>query len=229
MSIATEIQTLQANKAAIKAAIEARNPSVAPTEVMSNWPASIASIGQKPYDAEIEYLESTGTQTIDIGIIPTPDTGFSIKFRPTNHSSFAFASPGSGWSDTYALYIGTGSPYPVNLHLPPNASQRSGSSNALNRDITVMLFNGYLDIDGRAYTLGTFTQSLPTSIKVFTASTATSGLRLYYLQFKDPLTDTDMFLIPVRVGQTGCLYDKVSHSLFYSNIGDPFVLGPDKT
>ena len=29
---------------------------------------------QLPYDAEVEYLESTGTQWIDTGIIATEDT-----------------------------------------------------------------------------------------------------------------------------------------------------------
>lgn len=32
------------NKAAIKAAISAKNPTVAPTNVMSQWPTAIASI-----------------------------------------------------------------------------------------------------------------------------------------------------------------------------------------
>lgn len=44
MSIATELTNLAANRDAIKAAIEAKNPSVAPTDALSSFPASIASI-----------------------------------------------------------------------------------------------------------------------------------------------------------------------------------------
>ena len=44
MSIASELTTLANNKAAIKAAIEAKNPATMPTDDMSQWPASIASI-----------------------------------------------------------------------------------------------------------------------------------------------------------------------------------------
>lgn len=44
MSIATEMTNLAANRDAIKAAIEARSPTVAPTNALSSFPASIASI-----------------------------------------------------------------------------------------------------------------------------------------------------------------------------------------
>ena len=44
MSIASELSTLAANKAAIKAAIEAKNPATPPTGDMSQWPTAIASI-----------------------------------------------------------------------------------------------------------------------------------------------------------------------------------------
>lgn len=44
MSIATELTNLAANRDAIKAAIEAKNPSVAPTNALSSFPAAIAAI-----------------------------------------------------------------------------------------------------------------------------------------------------------------------------------------
>ena len=44
MSIASELTTLANNKAAIKAAIEAKNPTIPPTDNMSNWATSIDSI-----------------------------------------------------------------------------------------------------------------------------------------------------------------------------------------
>lgn len=45
MSIASELTALAANKAAIKAAIEAKSPETMPTDALSQWPTSIASIG----------------------------------------------------------------------------------------------------------------------------------------------------------------------------------------
>ena len=44
MSIASELTNLAANRDAIKAAIEAKNPATAPTSALSSFPASIASI-----------------------------------------------------------------------------------------------------------------------------------------------------------------------------------------
>lgn len=44
MSIASELTTLAANKAAIKSAIEAKSPVIAPTDALSQWPTAIASI-----------------------------------------------------------------------------------------------------------------------------------------------------------------------------------------
>ena len=44
MSIASQLTTLAANKAAIKAAIAAKNPATAPTNALAQWPAAIASI-----------------------------------------------------------------------------------------------------------------------------------------------------------------------------------------
>ena len=52
MSVASELSTLVQNKNGIKAAIEAKSPTVAPTGDLSQWPSSIASIqgggGGKP-------------------------------------------------------------------------------------------------------------------------------------------------------------------------------------
>ncbi len=60
-TIAEELQTLAANKAAIKAAIEAKNPSVPPTNDMSQWASSIQSISatQEQLDAIIAEILAT--------------------------------------------------------------------------------------------------------------------------------------------------------------------------
>jgi hypothetical protein len=41
-------------------------------------------VRQLPYDAEIEYLESTGTQYIDTGITPGNTYGYEVKFYINN-------------------------------------------------------------------------------------------------------------------------------------------------
>jgi hypothetical protein len=55
-----------------------------------------------------------------------------------------------------------------------------------------------------------------------------SKMKLYSLKFyKEGVAIFD--LVPVRVGQVGCLYDKVSGELFENETSTPFILGPDKT
>lgn len=40
----------------------------------------------KPYDAEVEYLESTGTQYIDTGIVPFFGTQYNCTFKQNDIS-----------------------------------------------------------------------------------------------------------------------------------------------
>ena len=44
MSIASELSQLNTNKTNIKAAIAGKNPTVSPTDNLSQWPTSIGSI-----------------------------------------------------------------------------------------------------------------------------------------------------------------------------------------
>ena len=66
MSIASELTDLANNKAAIKAAIAAKNPTVPPTDALAQWPTAIASIpegggGHQGYTLTINADYSMGT------------------------------------------------------------------------------------------------------------------------------------------------------------------------
>ena len=43
-----------------------------------------------PYDAEIEFLEGTGTQWIDTGIVPTINTEARVKWSPVRTNGGGF-------------------------------------------------------------------------------------------------------------------------------------------
>ena len=62
MSIASQLATLAANKAAIKAAILAKNPATPLTDALSSWPASIKSIpsGGAFADGEVKFIDYDG-------------------------------------------------------------------------------------------------------------------------------------------------------------------------
>ncbi|MBR3223011.1 MAG: hypothetical protein IKF72_12380 [Kiritimatiellae bacterium] len=81
MSIASELSALAANKAAIKAAIAAKNPSVAPTDALAQWPDAIASIptggGGGGYEGDhlTRILYHDGTASIHTGIVSLDKQG----------------------------------------------------------------------------------------------------------------------------------------------------------
>lgn len=52
--------------------------------------------------------------------------------------------------------------------------------------------------------------------------------KIYYFKFvENNITKLD--LIPVRIGQVGYLFDRVSGSLFGNNGTGTFIIGPDKS
>ena len=73
MSVASQIELLASNKAAIKTAIEAKNPIVIPTNELAQWPTSIASIPIMQPEQE-----KTATPTAS-GFIVTPDSGKALS------------------------------------------------------------------------------------------------------------------------------------------------------
>lgn len=90
MSIAAEIESLVAAKHAIKAAIEAKNPTVAPTDVLAQWPDAIASIptgGGFPSCLQlVQHVEATGTQHVDTGIVPATSHVVKVRFQTDDYS-----------------------------------------------------------------------------------------------------------------------------------------------
>ena len=69
MSIASELTVLAQNKAAIKSAIEAKNPATATTDALAQWPTAIASIPE-PKTEQSKTVTPTAA-----GLTVTPDSG----------------------------------------------------------------------------------------------------------------------------------------------------------
>jgi hypothetical protein len=60
-----------------------------------------------PYDAEVDYLESTGTQWIDTGVIPSADFGCHLEIAHKNNFGMCGATGTSLFvgGGSYAIYI----------------------------------------------------------------------------------------------------------------------------
>ena len=193
--------------------------------------------------AELDYLESTGTQYIDLGrTLSKTDFKFSMKFEATDISSAGMIFSGRPIAD------GTNAGSLSFLLLSPNFRMDSfGATNtisltenlAVNTPYEVEYSNGTLVINGESTSITSGSGTASTGyIYLFggnntrlTKPEFPSKIKLYYAKFyqKNPVDNTPVFdLIPVRVGQTGYMYDKVSKRLFGNQGTGNFVLGPDK-
>jgi hypothetical protein len=187
-----------------------------------------------PYDAEIEYIESSGTQYIDIDVIPTTSTVAKIKFMNlvvTGNVIFGFYNGEAGsyrfFNNQSNTYFDIGSTNGRN----PNRISTSASRVFVNNIYEIELGNHYVNnitndynISGEVYDK-TFEASLTLN---YGGTNKISRNRWYYVQVYDGTTLLrDM--IPVRVGTTGYMYDRVSNQLFSNDGTGDFTLGPDKT
>lgn len=251
MSIASELTTLAANKAAIKAAIEAKNPATAPTDALSQWPASIASIpsgSSVPYDAEVEYLQGDGSSTyINTGLPYASIMNISLDI---------IATPTSSEKD-FVGYYGTASGA-INCvigfynNFVFNFITNSGriDSSALTVAEQSLSINLAIHKTGRVLTVNDTDYSSSTSLSfndenssfyVFCAGPSLrnySSMKLKALSMSIAGTTVRDF-IPVRVGSganaVGYLYDRANptggpngNGLYGTGAGT-LIIGPDKT
>lgn len=186
------------------------------------------------YDAEIGYLESTGGCIIDTGYIPTGD---DIRIQ-TKVLYNGYVSGGQ-WIAWYSAYSGeTYNTYRIirsrntNNAVLFNNGSRAGNGNTTITNITIG--DVYtIDLNRLQYDINGITGTLMNVVGTENTGSMTvfSELfkgRFYYFRIsKNDVLKLD--LIPVRVGQTGYMYDRVSGTLFGNSGTGDFILGPDKT
>lgn len=179
-----------------------------------------------PYDARIEYLESTGTQCIDTGYIPNENSTVIIDAQfNNNRNDAALFSAYAGWTwGMWTLFCSRAQiywalantfydPYPTPIRqeykiigaflyindMPFRETQPAFSSN---------MVNSSLHLFSRGNMVG-----------------EKSTGRLFGVKIHDNSISAD--LIPVRVGTTGYMYDKISGQLLGNAGTGEFILGPD--
>ena len=198
-------------------------------------------IAKKPYDAEIEYLE-----------LPNNNDTFAVVTNKVLPSSgvFKFEIDFEVFGDIYNNYCtlvskyttgGNGFILSINNKTPCcylTSFQRQNVNVGIGKHKIELWSNGddywYLNIDentplriqkGNRWMLGS------NNITLFSRSdnyTERASYNIKYDNFKfyfDDILECDY--IPVRVGQVGYMYDKVSHQLFGNSGTGNFILGPD--
>ena len=191
---------------------------------------------------KIEYLQSTGTQRIDTGIYPKTGYSFTIKYSgytvpSTNVENVLFAA-GTGWSSCVAINNSkSGSrsntiPY-INYD-GASCSLAQQTEAELTLDDTGLFLNRSLVYSRAAssYDYSSNQGDMTYQISILRAYTPWYGSTGVSLRLKGFNVKNNnvliLDLIPVRVGTTGYLYDRVSKQLFGNSGTGNFVLGPDK-
>lgn len=178
-----------------------------------------------PYDAEIEYLQATGTQYIDTGIVGNQNTKIAAKFYPTQLDSFVYGCRGDNTNSiTFFVASNDNERFGNQTYL---ASLTANTLYEVVQDKTKVTING---VDHNYGTVSNFTT--PYNLYLFGASGTEYALshkfngRLYYMKIWNGDSLVRDF-IPVRVGQVGYMYDRVSRQLLGNAGSGDFALGGD--
>ena len=181
-----------------------------------------------PYDAELKYLESTGTQYI---LFDESINGIDIEILPSDNNDYGAVGRWNGGSrcDTigYTRFNGRG----FYVKSARNISQVYLYD--LEEKIRHITVHGEaVTIDGKSFNInGSWDSALFAlfgcynwSTKVVDALSCKIGSCKLY--FDDVLV---FDFAPVRVGSVGYMYDRVSGQLFGNAGTGSFIIGPDKT
>lgn len=190
--------------------------------------------GALPYDAEVEYLESNGNQYIDTGFKSNQDTRLVCEFEITSviRWSHPFGSLGGTRGSNKILCAEVYSTEVMKSYYGlPSGSNRWTLSPMTGKYVYDFNKNVHT-VDGvsKTYTARTFQADYNTLI--FSVTSYDGGVsegapgKCYYFKIYDNGTLVrDM--IPVRVGQVGYMYDKISGTLFGNAGTGDFIFGND--
>lgn len=185
-----------------------------------------------PYDAEIEYLQSTGTQWIDTDYICNDLTEVEAKFQYTKTTAQQYLfSNATAWEAILAFYINGGTKFAFSA---TNSKTYSNTQITPNTDIHTIKIpecsaSGYVYLDNTSFYYAKGTRKNE-PMRIFASigdnPYGKSSLKLYSISFKENGI-LKMDLVPVRRGNVGYLYDKISGKLFGNSGSGNFILGND--
>lgn len=175
--------------------------------------------------AEVQYIQSAGTQYVDTGFKPNQDSRVLIKLSTSETGSHTVFGADLGWADDgFALGVGF-------THYGKETGTISGLNNGSPHEVD---FNkNIISMDGKpVLTMGNSTFSVPHNLALF-ANNRAGGIQekttmvLYYCRIYDGNTIIRDY-IPCKnaAGAVG-LYDLIGQK-FYGNAGTgSFTAGPE--
>ncbi len=181
-----------------------------------------------PYDAQVEYLQSSGTQYIDTDVLF--QIGLQIDIEAKINSNYSTTQVLLGPSASGGCWLGNVSYNSGSFGIGANANQVIGRSNS-KTSMTLNYIQGSTTLVGNGITrsLSRGTNPTTTTIKLFSTG---SGYYSYANIYSCVISHNSVILanfIPVRKDGIGYLYDKISGNLFGNSGTGSFTLGNDVT
>ena len=190
------------------------------------------AIAVDSFDSRVEYLESTGTQWIDTGLVLSSD-GFryetELMFSSTANCQVfgGRTQANSGAADSLSLFVVGGS-----WRFDYFGSSKSGPAVATGVKYSVSYADGTTTVNGTSVTTPIYGERVSGNTVYVFAGHITSGtefkssIKLYSLKiWQNGVLILD--LQPVRVGNIGYMFDAVSGKLFGNAGTGAFIVGPD--
>lgn len=256
MSIASEITRLQTAKSDLATSITNKGVTVPAATTIDGYAALVDSIqtgggggDTLPYDAEIEYLQFTGAQYINLGYCQDArNIEIRIRMQWTGNNTsqfetfFGYMTNASTLTPRGGLHkyqgkwmFGTNSSIPSNKAVDANIHDFMimgvASSN------TESLYDQTTNIkSGTTTSTGLDTNTIPYFVGCRNRNGSVDNyantriMSLSIMSFDDythTVVRHEMNLIPVRKGQVGYLYDRISGTLFGNAGTGSFTLGAD--
>lgn len=205
-----------------------------------------AVIYRPVYDAEVEYLESTGTQWIDTGVYGNDDTAIECRAYITDTTKrFNIVGARNGGTNTISIMFGA---FGIDIagegimsdfkNVTTNEGRLCVESSNITGIFVAYTSNSLRRVtdesSGNEWTLTQeVSEASPSqSIKIgykdvgYPGSYGNAYIKLYYCKIWNGSTPIRDF-IPVRIGSVGYLYDKVTKQLFANKGTGNFILGND--
>lgn len=195
-------------------------------------------VERPPYDAEVEYLESSGKEYIDTGVNATETLNYDIECQFLVNSvqymgAIRSASGGGYHRNNFGIYNGLSIFYGYSS---PTSWTPQSYDNAFHRYRQVIdqsSVTTYFD-NTAYYSFTRQTYNLNMNFWIFRRNANTSAnrqfctCRIKRVKLSDDNGVVLADMIPVRVGTTGYMYDRVSGQLFGNDGTGDFIVGPDK-
>lgn len=200
----------------------------------------------RPYDAEVEYLRSTGTQYINTGVILQRADLCRMDIVCTFYkggisncnglSGYVYRGPHVGIGSTNTFFY-CANYRDSNYDTYTDTAALLGVPYHYKLDIknSTLIIEDYIN-DTEVYHTDNIRKSQNSPQRTvpmilfgyYSTAVAARATEIY----KATIYEDDVLLrdfIPVRVGQVGYMYDKVTGQLFGNAGTGSFILGPDKT